>query len=113
MLIKRIRGWELKERQATPESVYRNRREILRGLDVGTIGVGAAAVGLLPQGVMAATPDPSAGLYPMKQNPKYKLDRPLTAEDLVTKYNNYYEFGSQKQIWREAQGLQVLTTTAA
>ena len=116
MLIKRTKGWELDERQATPESVFHNRREILRGLGMGSIGAGAAALGALTgiaptliatAAVADTASDPSASLYPMKQNPKYKLDRPLTKEEIAVKYNNYYEFGSQKQIWREAQALKV------
>ena len=49
----------------------------------------------------------SAGLYPVKRDPKYKLDRALTKEDLVTSYNNYYEFGSQKDIKDAAQALKI------
>ena len=41
MLIKRTRGWELPEREATPESVFLNRRTLLTGT-AGLIG----AVGL-------------------------------------------------------------------
>ena len=37
MLIKAPRGWEISEREAAPESVYHNRREILRGL--GFVGL--------------------------------------------------------------------------
>ena len=39
MLTKVPRGWEIPEREATPESVFHNRREILRGM--GFIGVSA------------------------------------------------------------------------
>ncbi|MGE0658369.1 MAG: protein-methionine-sulfoxide reductase catalytic subunit MsrP, partial [Reyranellaceae bacterium] len=31
MLIKRRRGWELPESAATPEAVYLNRRQLMRG----------------------------------------------------------------------------------
>ncbi|MEX0759755.1 MAG: protein-methionine-sulfoxide reductase catalytic subunit MsrP [Tistlia sp.] len=55
----------------------------------------------------AAEADPSAGLYPVKQNMRYRLDRPLTDEKLATTYNNYYEFGSSKNIWRGAQDLPI------
>jgi sulfoxide reductase catalytic subunit YedY len=49
--------------------------------------------------------DPSAGLYPVTRNLRYKLDRDLSPEELVTTYTNYYEFGSSKNIWRKAQAL--------
>ena len=51
--------------------------------------------------------DPSAHLYPVEQNPAYTLDRPLTPEDFATTYNNYYEFGSYKEIWQNAQELPI------
>jgi hypothetical protein len=38
MLIKRKRGWELGENQATPEGCYLKRRELVRAM-----GLGAAA----------------------------------------------------------------------
>jgi sulfoxide reductase catalytic subunit YedY len=39
------------------------------------------------------------------RNERYTLDRPLTDERLVITYNNFYEFGSHKQIWQAAQNL--------
>jgi len=87
MLIKIPRGWEIPERDATPESVYFNRRDILRGM--GYVGTGA----LLEQALQAA---PAGDLYPAKRNPKYTLDRPLTPEAVATGYNNFYEFTLDK-----------------
>src|SRR5262249_27872639 len=43
-----------------------------------------------------ASGDPSAALYPFKRNAKYALDRPITPEEIVASYNNYYEFGDAK-----------------
>ncbi len=98
MLIKRRRGWELPESAATPESVYFNRRAILGGMGLATIG------SVLPvTTARAEQPDPSAKLYPVARNAKYTLDRPITPEKLATTYNNFYEFGSHKSIWRDAQ----------
>ena len=51
--------------------------------------------------------DPSAGLYPVPRNETYVLDRALSPEDFVTTYNNFYEFGSHKQISKAAQALQI------
>lgn len=116
MLIKRPRGWELPERLATPESVYLNRRTLLRGLGIGTMMVGAgglaacgdeAAADNEPVQLAELPPDPSAGLYPVKRNERYTVDRPITDADLATTYNNFYEFGSSKNIWRAAQDLPI------
>ncbi len=101
MLIRRRHGWELGENQATPEGVYLKRRELL-----GAMGLGAAALAL-PTAASAENKDPSAGLYPVKRNVKYGEPSPITEERLSTTYNNFYEFGSSKSIWRDAQKLEV------
>jgi sulfoxide reductase catalytic subunit YedY len=121
MLIKIKRGWELPESAATPEHVFRDRRRLLKAAAAGPILL--AAPGLLaacdeapsPNAQMAAAgtsdaasvADPSASLYPVARNPRYVLDRDITAEDLTTTYNNYYEFGSSKNIWQKAQDLPI------
>ena len=56
---------------------------------------------------VADLPDPSAGLYPVKRNDKFVLDRPVTDEAINTTYNNFYEFGSTKTISRAAQALKL------
>jgi sulfoxide reductase catalytic subunit YedY len=81
MLIKRRRGWELPESAATPESVYLNRRAVLAGM--GIAGIGLALPSL-------------ANAQGAPRNERYKLDRPVTAEKLATTYNNFYEFGLDK-----------------
>ncbi|HEY6717256.1 MAG TPA: protein-methionine-sulfoxide reductase catalytic subunit MsrP [Reyranella sp.] len=101
MLIKRRCGWELGENQATPERHYLQRRELVRAM-----GLGAAAL-TLPSMAWADTKDPSAALYPAKRNDKYGVPAPMTEERQVTTYNNYYEFGTDKSIYREAQKLEV------
>src|ERR671930_62794 len=83
MLIKRARGWETPEREATPEHIYLNRREILKA--AGFFGM----EGLLA----AATSDKSP--YPAKRNPEFTLDRPITEEWASTGYNNFYEFNAE------------------
>src|ERR1700761_5188504 len=95
------RGWEIPERHATPEHVFLNRRAFLTAS--ATIG----AMALSPEPVraqrIADLPDPSADLYPAKLNGKYKLDRPVTEEKVNINYNNFYEYGSSKQISRASQ----------
>jgi sulfoxide reductase catalytic subunit YedY len=98
MLIRRRPSWELPESAATPESVMLSRRSLLAG-SVGLIG--AAAMPGLALG--AASDD----LYPVKRNESFTLDRPISDERDVSTYNNYYEFGSSKNIWRAAQALPV------
>ena len=112
MLIKTKRGWELPESAATPEHVFRARRRLCQAIAAGPILLAAgASLGLRP--ARAATADPSAALYPMAQNPRYKLDRPITPEADATSYNNYYEFGSSKDVVEAAQSLPVRPWTVA
>lgn len=103
MNIFKKRSWELPESEATPEHVYLNRRTLLAGLAGGGALIGSN-IGIRPA---FAEEDPSAGLYPVTRNEAFKLDRPLTDEDVASKYNNFYEFGSHKQIWPAAQNLDI------
>jgi sulfoxide reductase catalytic subunit YedY len=91
LLIKIPRGWEMPEREATPESVYQNRRTILKAL--GFVGL---------EGLLAAAETKS--LYPAKRNPKYELDRPITEEWAATGYNNFYEFTLDKERVKDMVG---------
>ncbi|HYC64951.1 MAG TPA: protein-methionine-sulfoxide reductase catalytic subunit MsrP [Reyranellaceae bacterium] len=104
MLIKRTHGWELPERQATPEGTYLKRRGL-----VAAMGLGAASLALPSAGFAQkkGEVDPSAGLYPVKRTTTYGEPAPITEEKLATTYNNYYEFGTDKSIWRDAQKLEV------
>ena len=110
MLIKRKKSWEMSERDATPESVFINRRSVITGL--GAIGSVLAANAVLGENTARAddkndSDDPSNFLYPVERNPQFALDRPLTPENFATEYNNYYEFGSQKEISELAQALPI------
>jgi len=105
MRIKRTPGWAIKESHATPEHLYLTRRQM-----VGALAAGSILAPMLSAGAAAAAAeeaDPSAGLYPVKQNAKYTLDRPVSPEKLVTTYNNFYEFGSDKSISERAQALRI------
>ena len=130
MLIKVRRGWELPESAATPEHIFRDRRRLLKAAAAGPIllavpgilaGCGEApdradqATQVAPETQVAgagtsdatAAADPSAHLYPVARNLRYRLDREITPAELATTYNNYYEFGSSKTIWKKAQALPI------
>lgn len=114
MLIKIKKGWELPESAATSESTFLNRRSLLKGMVAGpilaaTAGLVTGCDGENTQTAQAANsvPDPSAKLYPVQRNLRYRLDRDETSEELATTYNNYYEFGSSKNIWQKAQALPI------
>ena len=104
MLIKIPRGWERPEREATDETLFRQRRGLIKALAAGPI---LLAAGGAISNARASSDDPSADLYPVKQNMRYRLDRPVTDEKLTTTYNNFYEFGSHKQIYDRAQAMKI------
>lgn len=104
MLIKIPRGWEIPESQVTPEHIALNRRMFMTG--AGAI----AAAGSLPARAFAAGEevDPSADLYPAKLNEKFATaGRDITSEKINNTYNNFYEFGSHKQVSKAAQALKI------
>ena len=107
MLIKSKPAWMLPESHATPEHFFNDRRGLVKVLAAGPLWAGVAGAGLLAGGWAVAAEDPSSGLYPVMRNLRYRLDRPVTAEDIVTSYNNFYEFGSHKQISGAAQALRI------
>ncbi|MBL6457984.1 protein-methionine-sulfoxide reductase catalytic subunit MsrP [Belnapia sp. T6] len=88
MLIRTRRGWEIPESAATPEALAFGRRAALAG----------AAAMALPS--IARAED-----VPAARNPRYVAGRAITGERDATTYNNYYEFGTDKGIFRPAQKL--------
>ena len=113
MLIKIKQGWEIPESRATPESVFHNRRDLLKAMGMGSLlAVGSGAAPALAAAA-TADPDPSAGLYPVKRNETYTLDRPITDEKLSTTYNNFYEYSDDKDLADAAQQLKIRPWTVA
>jgi len=88
MHIKIRNNWDLPESAVTAESAYhlRPRREFLR-----TLGCNLASA-LIPSSLLAATEG-----FPSRPNPTFDgtaLEQ--TPYDLITSYNNFYEFGTSK-----------------
>ncbi|MEO1491228.1 MAG: protein-methionine-sulfoxide reductase catalytic subunit MsrP [Pseudomonadota bacterium] len=91
--------WAVPERNVTPEHIFLNRRQWL-------VSAGALAAASIAGPSFAAKPtdpwDPKPSLNPAYADP----GRPVTPEDVNTTYNNFYEFGSHKQIYDAAQALE-------
>jgi len=102
MNIIRRRGWEIPESNATPEHLFFSRRAFMAatGASLATAAFPAAAGA-------SDVSDPSAALYPLKRNPKYTLDRDVTPEKVNLAYNNFYEYGTSKDIAKAAQQLRI------
>ena len=104
MHIRVPRGWELPERAETPERLFRERRAFAAALAAGPI----LAAAVPPwRAADAAGTDPSGHLYPVARNTAIPIDRDITPASFVTTFNNFYEYGSSKDIWREASRMPI------
>ena len=85
MLIKRPP--DIKPSEITPERVYQSRREFMRD------SLAAAALGATTPAALAL---PSGWLAERTFQPGVPLDEAITPERDATRYNNFYEFGQDK-----------------
>lgn len=105
------RSWKIPEREATPESVFHERRYLLKA--AAFVGLGLA--GLIPSAcgpargaaIIGAQENPPAPeLYPARRDSRYPLDRALTDEAYAASYNNFYEFSVYKSgVYKKAARL--------
>src|SRR5437763_6261 len=102
MHVIRRRGWEIPERLATPEHLFFDRRSFLTATAALALSLAAARAQRITD-----LPDPSKDLYPAKRNETFTLDRPVTDEKINTSYNNFYEFGTSKNVVRASQALKL------
>lgn len=123
MLIRVPRIWDLPDHLVTPERTYLDRRTFLKGAGkiAGGAFLGSALAQLLgcedtlqPRFTMKAEIPTSTNLIGtgITRNPKF-LDagRPLSVEEAVAAFNNYYEFGVTKRISAAAQALPIAPWT--
>lgn len=123
-------SWAMDEKEATPETVFHDRRRVVRGLGLAGIALGAST--LAPGWARAAAGDEGAAvdgqgaadgaadgaaktrpalgrrfaeLFPAERNPAYSLGgRPLTDESVAALYSNFYEFTTAKErVWELAR----------
>lgn len=79
--------------EITPYKDYKNRRAFIKNAALGTIGLGISIKG------HAQETNKSASFISPKniqKNPAFKANDPLTSEEDITHYNNFYEFGTDK-----------------
>ncbi len=92
----------IKSSEITPEHVYLNRRQFMRG--AGALALGAAALAACaPATTPVATPAPAAtdSAVPATAEPTPgaltdELGDPLNSLEEITNFNNYYEFTTDK-----------------
>jgi len=90
MLIKNKKSWEISENKATDQNLYINRREVIKSMGLG------AGVGLLGASVFLPS-DAKAATKPLTYiDGGFGTTENKTPLDIVTSYNNFYEFGTGK-----------------
>lgn len=99
--------------EVTPESAYQNRREFLKRMGIVTLGAAAWTVFPNLLGVAKTLAQTEDSPPSIKLNPKglgsdnNPIARSVTPESLVGRYNNFYEFGVQKdRIWRLTEAME-------
>lgn len=100
MLIKKTERWSLTENDATPESVYRERREILKKLGIALVGMplanqANAEILDIFSNNETKTVDSRRSLE-SQLSPLSDQKLALTPENKILQYNNFYEFGTDK-----------------
>ncbi|HHM06285.1 MAG TPA: protein-methionine-sulfoxide reductase catalytic subunit MsrP [Gammaproteobacteria bacterium] len=87
MLIKRKKSWDIPESDVTEHADYLSRRRFIQQAGVGL----ASATGLVSLEAAAGTK--LAGV----KSGSYTVDEELTPYSAATSYNNFYEFGTDKE----------------
>lgn len=117
MLIRRPDASEPQPSEITSETVYHERRRLLRQL--GVAGAGLAVPGLLPATARADAPYDAAPdrrgvpaflsrAIAQRQHEVQPFSEPVTPYAVASGYNNYYEFGLEKSDpAANAQGLRL------
>ena len=92
MIIRTRMPSDVPSSEITPEDVYVNRRRFIRDAALGT-----AALAFAPSVLDASESLPRQQIPARFQNMKSELDEDLNPYSDVTTYNNFYEFGTQKE----------------
>src|SRR5439155_26450787 len=101
MNIIRASPFSLPESAVTPEAIFWNRRQFIRGLALAATAATFPACGS-KESASEATDVPlparaSDGLYPASRNARYQVDDGiLTPAGIAGRYNNFYEFTTDK-----------------
>ena len=95
--------WALPEREVTPEKVFHSRRKFIKVMGIGAIGTAGLVYGVNSlAGSNTELKQQAASLKRLnvKRNGAYVVERPLTDELIALKYNNFYEFSTNKgDVW--------------
>lgn len=95
MLIRISKPWDLPERRAAPEAVFHQRRRFLRAAAVAA----SCLAGGTSAGLGKALSASDARRFTAPRHPQFQRveGRAITPEAITGRYNNFYEFGMDKQ----------------
>ncbi|MFT6926675.1 MAG: sulfoxide reductase catalytic subunit YedY [Psychromonas sp.] len=104
MLIKVRKKSDIKESQLTDQKVYKNRRVVLKALGLSALSIplaNSAQAGLFDIFSDKKQTDNSNFLFQRNEliyskNSQFQSLTPLTPEEKILQYNNFYEFGTGK-----------------
>jgi len=91
MLIKRAQ--EIRSSEITDEQHYHNRRQFIQQTSGGALGLVAGATMLSNSAAQLQAQEPIPNLQPSP----FSTDEDLNSFEDITTYNNFYEFGLQKE----------------
>ena len=105
-------SWQAREQDVTPQHIYRDRRQFIRTLGIGSAGLIALSTSGCRRGSARAASGPDGPLdtipknaprdgYPAPRNTAFVVpERGMTDRIRASSYNNFYEFdGSSKEVW--------------
>jgi len=94
-------AWHLPDSAATPEALFWSRRTFLAA-------TGALALGSIACGEEEPLPKGEKYKYPYERNDKYDPGRELSKEIHATRFNNFYEFTTDKtKVWKLVEKFQI------
>jgi sulfoxide reductase catalytic subunit YedY len=93
MLIKRPS--DIRPSEITDEKIYRERREFMRNASAAALAVGTSAA--FPGLLLPQTAEAAIGPLQFRKNPDYVVDEEINSLKDITRYNNFYEFGTSKE----------------
>lgn len=89
MWIRKKHSWDIPESEVTDYQVYLNRRQFING------AAGLAAASAMPLSFAAKAPSGEA--FTDLQPSDFSTEEKLTTYESITTYNNFYEFGTDKE----------------
>lgn len=89
MWIRKKHPWEIPESEVTDYQVYLNRRQFING------AAGLAVATAMP--LSFAAKEPTGAAFENLQQSGFSTEEKLTTYESITTYNNFYEFGTDKE----------------